>query len=102
MSSIVGDKFICKQHACDDCQENFVLPTKRKQLYRCFRCPKAYDAKHRPRDVHVLLNEIFLCIKHIQEDEIWPEMSAELKLKLELNQNKVTLLFTLICSVMLI
>ena len=47
---------------------------KRIILWRCFRCPVSYDLKHRPKDVHVITDGLFLCIRHIQEDEELPEL----------------------------
>lgn len=57
-------------------------------MWKCFRCPKAFDTQHRPRDVHVLIDNLFLCIRHIQEDEVWPELSTELQNELD-QLNKV-------------
>lgn len=79
--------FVCKLHCCDNCGDVVTSPAKRKQLWRCFRCPKAFDVKHRPRDVHVLADGLFLCIRHTQEEEVWPEISKELLERLE-KQNK--------------
>ena len=46
--------------------------------WRCFRCPLAFDSSHRPKDVHIISEGLFLCIRHIQEDEDLPELTQEL------------------------
>ena len=70
---------ICPLHSCTNCGENNQNSNKRSMLWRCFRCPKAYDLKHRPRDVHVLAAGIFLCIEHTVQKEIWPELPKSLE-----------------------
>ena len=53
-------------------------------MWRCFRCPTAYDIKHRPRDVHIMTDGLFLCIRHVQEEEELPELSPDLFRTLEI------------------
>lgn len=77
-TSIDTKNYVCKLHSCDACGDVVINPSKRNTLWRCFRCPKAFDSKHRPRDVHVLAEGVFLCIRHTQEEEIWPEMSKSI------------------------
>ena len=45
---------------------------------RCFRCPKAYHLKCRPRDLHNLSLGLFLCIAHVNEDFELPPLPPEL------------------------
>jgi hypothetical protein len=89
-ASLESDSYICKLHSCDSCGEVVTNPSKRNSLWRCFRCPKAFDSKHRPRDVHVLAEGLFLCIRHTQEEEVWPEMSKSLTEQLEKRNQQVT------------
>ena len=79
---------ICNLHFCNDCGEKCLQFQKRNSLCKCFRCPKAFDLKHRPRDVHILAGEYFLCIKHVNEDESVPELSKEVEEKI-IKRNKV-------------
>jgi len=88
-TSVDSNNYVCKLHSCDSCGETVINPAKRKNLWRCFRCPKAFDSKHRPRDVHILAEGLFLCIRHTQEEETWPEISKELSNILEA-RNKST------------
>jgi hypothetical protein len=89
-TSLESDSYVCKLHSCDSCGEVITNPSKRNSLWRCFRCPKAFDTKHRPRDVHVLAEGLFLCIRHTQEEEVWPEMSKSLADRLEKRNQQVT------------
>jgi hypothetical protein len=73
-----GTEVVCPLHTCESCGETQTQAKKRSLMWRCLRCPKAYDLKHRPRDVHVLAAGIFLCIKHTLEEECWPELSEKL------------------------
>jgi hypothetical protein len=95
--SIDKDNFYCKLHTCDTCGDTNTDPAKRKQLWRCFRCPKAFDSKHRPRDVHVLAEGLFLCIRHTQEEEVWPEISQQLLDRLQ-NKVSISLDFMIFCT----
>jgi hypothetical protein len=87
------EDYVCKLHSCDSCGDVVTNPMKRQLLWRCFRCPKAFDSKHRPRDVHVLAEGLFLCIRHTQEEEVWPDMPKKLADRLE-QRNQVTFLFS--------
>ena len=80
-------KPICPLHSCNECkvQTLFAFSSKKNNMWRCFRCPLAFDLKHRPRDVHIISDGIFLCIRHIQEDEDLPQLSNDIFKKLEMN-----------------
>lgn len=80
-------KPICPLHTCNECKVQilFAFSSKKNNMWRCFRCPLAYDFKHRPRDVHIISEGIFLCIRHIQEDEDLPQLSNDIFKKLEMN-----------------
>lgn len=76
-----GITLVCPLHTCHNCGKtppNIHEAKKRSRIWRCFRCPKAYDLLHRPRDVHVLASGLFLCIEHTLEEESWPEVPSEL------------------------
>lgn len=65
---------VCPLHICGTCGVSHTDVKKRSLIWRCFRCPKAYDLTHRPRDVHVLAPGIFLCIRHTINEESWPDL----------------------------
>ncbi len=77
-----SSKNVCNLHRCCECAESCLQFHKRKSLWKCFRCPKAFDLKHRPRDVHIIAGEYFMCIKHVNEVEVVPEMGPEIKEKI--------------------
>lgn len=77
---------ICPLHVCAACGEVVSESSQRKTLVRCFRCPKAYHQKCRPRDVHNLGQGVFLCISHISENMELPPLPPELlRLSKEMN-----------------
>ena len=76
-------KKICDRHKCFECKESILDYKLRQELSKCFRCPKAFDIRHRPRDVHVLGGEYFLCIKHVNEEENMPEIGNDVRAKME-------------------
>lgn len=87
-NTIIIKDFVCPQHTCDECGITHTQPQKRLLMWRCFRCPKAFDLIHRPRDVHVLAAGIFLCITHTVTEESWPELPTSL-MKQRLNKRKL-------------
>lgn len=104
-----GGKNICTLHRCHDCKDEVLDIKKKKDLLKCFRCPKAYDRKHRPRDVHVLGNEYFLCIQHVNEEENIPELGKDIMEKMEKRKqvhkifshiNNSLLIFYFVCIIL--
>jgi hypothetical protein len=85
-----NEKKICDLHKCFECNDVVLEFKKKKDLCKCFRCPKAYDLKHRPRDVHVLGNEYFLCITHVNEEENMPEIGNDVQEKMEKRKHVVS------------
>ena len=75
-----GKASVCPLHTCAESGIVSTVPfsSDKSTLWRCFRCPVAYEAKKRPRDVHIITSGLFLCIRHVQEEEELPEVSPEL------------------------
>lgn len=69
---------VCPIHTCGTCNETLLDPSKRRNTLRCFRCPKSFHMKCRPRDLHSLGQGLFLCIAHVSEQENLPALSAHL------------------------
>ena len=92
-SSGNASMIVCPLHICGTCGVSHTDLKKRSLMLRCFRCPKAYDIMHRPRDVHVLSGNIFLCIKHTLIEETWPDLPDSLvkRAKSRIRVSKVTL-----------
>lgn len=79
---------MCSLHVCAVCGEIVTENGLRNTLVRCFRCPKAYHQKCRPRDVHNLGLGVFLCIGHISENLELPPLPPELlRLAKEMNSS---------------
>jgi hypothetical protein len=80
MVNMKPGKPVCARHTCAECKSTCMTPFNSKKVswWRCFRCPLAFDSGHRPRDVHIISEGIFLCIRHIQEDEELPEPNEDL------------------------
>ena len=75
-----GETSICPLHSCAESGVVSTIPfsSNESNLWRCFRCPVAYESKRRPKDVHIITHGLFLCIRHVQEEEELPEIRQEL------------------------
>jgi hypothetical protein len=85
-----GDKSnvsVCPIHSCVGCGEAVTDPSKRKNLVRCFRCPKSYHLRCRPRDLHNLDNSLFLCISHVNEEAELPPLPQDLQKVVEASRH---------------
>lgn len=80
MGNVKPGKPVCARHTCNECKNTSTTPFNSMKVswWRCFRCPLAFDSCHRPRDVHIISEGIFLCIRHIQEGEVLPEPNEDL------------------------
>ena len=75
---MVEGALVCPVHACSGCGLAVADPSKRASMVRCFRCPKSFHLRCRPRDLHNLGSGLFLCISHVNEQGELPPMPPDL------------------------